>query len=266
MEEVAAMGGPAVMLGGGVIRRPAGGNGGGGSGGPATRATSSSSGSPGAVTSARAECPHCGAHNEFDAGSLGASTGTLRCGQCSTTFQVQVPADSAGTRGGASLRICRRCGTVNQFPLPAPGAPLPDVQCGNCGHITPAPQNAGRPRRVREDLLIDPRTGVPRAGPMVRVNVGGQRRTVPLAYLLALMSEEQGNPANRADIADLPTRKVKADENLGEQKRCQICLEDFGDGDDVKTLPCLHIYHQKCIERWLNTDNSCPVCKTPIGQ
>lgn len=105
-------------------------------------------------------------------------------------------------------------------------------------------------------------------GPMVRVNVGGQRRVVPLMLLLALMAEEgeTGNPAQAADIDALPTRKLAGSDNVGEQNKCLICLEEFGDGDDVKTLPCLHFYHQKCIEQWLGTDNSCPVCKTPIGE
>lgn len=102
---------------------------------------------------------------------------------------------------------------------------------------------------------------------MVRVNVGGQRRLIPLVLLLALMADEanKGNPAQGSDIAALPTQKLAAGANLGEQTKCLICLEEFKDGDDLKTLPCLHIYHQKCIERWLGTDNSCPICKTPIG-
>lgn len=103
-------------------------------------------------------------------------------------------------------------------------------------------------------------------GPLVRITVGGQRRYVPLALLLALMNEQRDNSANDADIAALPTRKLEGTQGLGEQTKCLICLEEFGNGDDIKTLPCLHIYHQRCVERWLHTDNSCPVCKTPIGQ
>merc|ERR1719210_94571 len=102
---------------------------------------------------------------------------------------------------------------------------------------------------------------------MIEITVGGRRRAIPQERLLALVAQEriQGNHAQASDIAALPTRKLAAAENLGEQTKCLICLDEFNDGDDVKTLPCLHIYHQKCIERWLNTDNSCPVCKTVIG-
>ena len=42
---------------------------------------------------------------------------------------------------------------------------------------------------------------------------------------------------------------------------CNICLVDFEDGDMVKQLQCLHLYHQKCIDEWLAKKSLCPDCK-----
>jgi len=243
---------------------------------------------PAEMHTARATCPLCAAQNEFSA-ALGSQPVMMQCGSCSGQFQVAMPSQSpscpsapsgaAASSAGSSrqsLQLCRRCGTMNQFPAPAIGQPMPDVLCGFCGSITPAStrrrvggQRSNEARLIEQMLMESQGRGRPAAGPMVRVNVGGQRRLVPLALLLALMAEEadKSNPAYHADIASLPTRKLAAGDNLnlGEQMRCMVCLEDFGDGDDLKTLPCLHIFHQKCIEQWLHTDNSCPICKTPIG-
>jgi len=236
------------------------------------------------VQTARAACPFCNAQNEFTAAAGGAPM-IMQCGACDKQFQVAIPggesasSSSASSSGRMSLQLCRRCGTMNQFPAPAPGHPMPDVLCGFCGSVSQGSrrrngrQNSSEARLI-EHMLSEGGKGAGRGsvgvGPMVRVNVGGQRRLVPLALLLALMAEEadKGNPAQQSDIAALPTRKLQGNENLGlgEQHRCTICLDEFGDGDDLKTLPCLHIYHQKCIEQWLRADNSCPVCKTPIGQ
>eukprot|EP00445_Apocalathium_hangoei_P041461 CAMPEP_0203974822 /NCGR_PEP_ID=MMETSP0359-20131031/100298_1 /ASSEMBLY_ACC=CAM_ASM_000338 /TAXON_ID=268821 /ORGANISM="Scrippsiella Hangoei, Strain SHTV-5" /LENGTH=448 /DNA_ID=CAMNT_0050913011 /DNA_START=36 /DNA_END=1384 /DNA_ORIENTATION=+ len=232
---------------------------------------------------ARAACPFCSVENVYSA-APGSGAVALRCGNCSRHFQARLPSagDHAGAAAasgadGSSLHICRRCGTMNQFPTPPPRAPMPNIQCGSCGGISPALRRraGGRGGASAETRLIEqmlssgagvPATGAG-AGPLVRINMNGQRRVVPLSLLLALMAEEQrGNSANSSDIDALPTRKLEGNAPLGEQNKCLICLEDFGDGDDVKTLPCLHIYHQKCVERWLHTDNSCPVCKTPIGQ
>jgi len=224
-----------------------------------------------AMQSARAECPFCHVENEYTA-SPGQGPVPLQCGQCRRQFQAFVP-EAAGSSGsgaasGTSLHVCRRCGTMNQFPTPGPGAPPPNVQCGNCGAVSSTLQRSrrsGAQARLAEQLLLSSRPGGPGSGPMVRINIGGQRRMVPLALLVALMAEERSNSANERDIQALPTRRLEGGETLGEQNKCLICLEEFADGDDIKTLPCLHIYHQKCVERWLHTDNSCPVCKTPIG-
>lgn len=33
---------------------------------------------------------------------------------------------------------------------------------------------------------------------------------------------------------------------------CSICTEDFVHGDDVRRLPCDHIFHPRCIDPWLS--------------
>ena len=51
---------------------------------------------------------------------------------------------------------------------------------------------------------------------------------------------------------------------------CVICLDVFNLFDDIKTLPCGHIFHQNCIDTWLSGrcsedscfTNICPTCKS----
>jgi len=75
----------------------------------------------------------------------------------------------------------------------------------------------------------------------------------------------KGGRAKKADIAALPTQTLTRTEHLGYLSKCMVCLDEFKNGDELKTLPCLHIYHQQCIEHWLGLDNSCPICKAPIS-
>jgi len=45
---------------------------------------------------------------------------------------------------------------------------------------------------------------------------------------------------------------------------CAVCMERFADGDIVRRLPCLHCFHQACIDAWLlktSTSRVCPLCK-----
>lgn len=45
---------------------------------------------------------------------------------------------------------------------------------------------------------------------------------------------------------------------------CSVCLESFGEGACITTLPCRHAFHADCIGPWLRqegTGASCPLCK-----
>ncbi|CAO1627692.1 unnamed protein product [Sympodiomycopsis kandeliae] len=44
---------------------------------------------------------------------------------------------------------------------------------------------------------------------------------------------------------------------------CNICLEEWTDSDSCRILTCRHVYHQSCVDEWLQkSSNSCPMCRT----
>ncbi|PFH36402.1 hypothetical protein BESB_045940 [Besnoitia besnoiti] len=46
---------------------------------------------------------------------------------------------------------------------------------------------------------------------------------------------------------------------------CAICMEAYEEGAMVRFLPCLHAYHQACIDVWLSRSELCPICKQDVG-
>ena len=47
---------------------------------------------------------------------------------------------------------------------------------------------------------------------------------------------------------------------------CSACLESFNLREDISTTPCGHVFHTKCIEKWLQSGNSqCPQCRKYCG-
>ena len=40
-----------------------------------------------------------------------------------------------------------------------------------------------------------------------------------------------------------------------------ICIDDFEEGVEVKTILCFHKFHSECINKWLKENSTCPVCK-----
>ncbi|XP_010558069.1 PREDICTED: RING-H2 finger protein ATL66-like [Tarenaya hassleriana] len=52
---------------------------------------------------------------------------------------------------------------------------------------------------------------------------------------------------------------------VAEESECCICLGGFEDGDKVKVLPqCRHCYHCECVDRWLRSESSCPICRVSV--
>ncbi|KAL4285842.1 hypothetical protein AHAS_Ahas19G0026600 [Arachis hypogaea] len=51
----------------------------------------------------------------------------------------------------------------------------------------------------------------------------------------------------------------------GEDSACCICLAKYVDNDELRELPCFHIFHVGCIDKWLKINASCPLCKYEVG-
>eukprot|EP00747_Dinoflagellata_sp_TGD_P211567 gnl/TRDRNA2_/TRDRNA2_84792_c0_seq1.p1 gnl/TRDRNA2_/TRDRNA2_84792_c0~~gnl/TRDRNA2_/TRDRNA2_84792_c0_seq1.p1 ORF type:complete len:147 (+),score=37.58 gnl/TRDRNA2_/TRDRNA2_84792_c0_seq1:27-443(+) len=69
----------------------------------------------------------------------------------------------------------------------------------------------------------------------------------------------------KEDIAALPTEKLQSLDKVGNQKECLVCTEQFAVGDNVKCLPCGHLFHQDCADQWLGVSFSCPTCRKPVS-
>ncbi|MES1922492.1 E3 ubiquitin-protein ligase rnf38 [Bonamia ostreae] len=75
----------------------------------------------------------------------------------------------------------------------------------------------------------------------------------------------QMQPATEHDIENLPSFVVdkKMAESLTSQK-CVFCMEQMVEKEEVRRLPCLHVFHKKEIDQWLKINKVCPVCKAAI--
>uniref|UniRef100_A0A8C4WUP0 Ring finger protein 11a n=1 Tax=Eptatretus burgeri TaxID=7764 RepID=A0A8C4WUP0_EPTBU len=82
-----------------------------------------------------------------------------------------------------------------------------------------------------------------------------------------LTEEEQVRIAQRLGLIQHLPRGVYDPGKDGGEKRnreCVICMLEFTCGDAVRFLPCLHTYHQECIDDWLMRSFTCPSCMEPV--
>ncbi|CAF5087472.1 unnamed protein product [Rotaria magnacalcarata] len=45
---------------------------------------------------------------------------------------------------------------------------------------------------------------------------------------------------------------------------CDICLNEYKANDKVRTIPCLHRFHTRCIDKWLKKSSKCPMCRSDL--
>jgi len=63
-------------------------------------------------------------------------------------------------------------------------------------------------------------------------------------------------------IGRLPIQTLQPETITKEpMKACPICLEPFQVGDTLRTMPCMHKFHSKCLDHWLSIKATCPICK-----
>ncbi|CAG9836879.1 unnamed protein product [Diabrotica balteata] len=46
-------------------------------------------------------------------------------------------------------------------------------------------------------------------------------------------------------------------------EQCSICLDVLK--TKLRTLSCTHKFHEHCINVWINTQKTCPICREPIS-
>lgn len=62
----------------------------------------------------------------------------------------------------------------------------------------------------------------------------------------------------------IPAHKYQKGAGLvNEEGTCAICLCEFEEGEELRTLPeCSHSYHAPCIDMWFYSHSNCPICRT----
>ena len=78
---------------------------------------------------------------------------------------------------------------------------------------------------------------------------------------------EPGNSFSQGPSGSVVPASSTSNRTVWGQENCPICLEDFIPHETtVRSLPCRHIYHPQCIDKFLLDSSSlCPVCKARVA-
>ncbi|XP_057693910.1 serine/arginine repetitive matrix protein 2-like isoform X2 [Corythoichthys intestinalis] len=83
---------------------------------------------------------------------------------------------------------------------------------------------------------------------------------------LLAFEERQGavvsKKLTRGEVQRFP---VKCYDGGGGNTQCQICFCDYERGERLRMLPCFHDYHADCVDRWLQENATCPICRVDLA-
>ncbi|KAG6598705.1 RING-H2 finger protein ATL54, partial [Cucurbita argyrosperma subsp. sororia] len=66
-------------------------------------------------------------------------------------------------------------------------------------------------------------------------------------------------------INSITVCKYKKGEGLIEGTVCSVCLNEFQEDEMLRLLPkCSHAFHIGCVDTWLRTHTTCPLCRAHI--
>ncbi|XP_045804847.1 E3 ubiquitin-protein ligase At1g63170-like [Trifolium pratense] len=51
----------------------------------------------------------------------------------------------------------------------------------------------------------------------------------------------------------------------GEDAVCCICILNYENEDELRELPCSHLFHKECVDKWLKINALCPLCKSDVA-
>ncbi|XP_072139069.1 E3 ubiquitin-protein ligase RNF115 isoform X2 [Mobula birostris] len=85
-----------------------------------------------------------------------------------------------------------------------------------------------------------------------------------ITQLLGQLENTGPPPADRDRIAALPVVTV-SQEQIDSALECPVCKEDYLLEEQVRQLPCHHLFHNDCIVPWLEMHDTCPVCRKSLN-
>jgi len=89
--------------------------------------------------------------------------------------------------------------------------------------------------------------------------------TPAMDYMLIDLTEEFHCGVRNSNTSH---KLVAASESKSHE--CVICMDELGNGkapgSALQVLPCMHVFHEKCVSPALNIKQECPICRTSTVQ
>ena len=202
-----------------------------------------------------------------DMSSAGATGGAAAsnlyfCSQCDHTFTFD-PAD-AGDHG---VVCCVHCGGSVAQASNFPNLENPNSDLGSLDAQQPSPSHLSDHDADSvpfDELIMPPFSSSVTDFYFDAMFIEQQLERWSRRSLNLAPSRRGTQPAWMAAVEALPDINIKKAAPGTDPIECTICMDSFDASAVVTQLPCKHMFHKKCILRWLDSHNSCPLCRSEL--
>uniref|UniRef100_UPI00358DFCD9 RING finger protein 44-like isoform X2 n=1 Tax=Myxine glutinosa TaxID=7769 RepID=UPI00358DFCD9 len=87
-----------------------------------------------------------------------------------------------------------------------------------------------------------------------------------LLTLAERLGEAKPRGLSKQDVDQLPSYRYNPENQQSEQSLCVVCMFDFEARQLLRLLPCSHEFHAKCVDKWLRTNRTCPICRADASE
>lgn len=117
-----------------------------------------------------------------------------------------------------------------------------------------------RIRRIATEIMRNPsHRGISTIDPILNVS-----RIFIMSDILEESMQDVPRPIPATEEAIQKLEKVTFQDCSESMRECTICSEEFHQNDlvnQIVRMPCGHVYHQQCIQKWLKISHLCPLCR-----
>ncbi|KAI1306079.1 E3 ubiquitin-protein ligase RNF38 [Halotydeus destructor] len=178
----------------------------------------------------------------------------------------QRPRLSPPIRQARSQRRWHRHNSIATGPgsLPSPlsgsmaiGGPLMPIR------MTPSPtsQHNAYMLQVLAAMINPPMAGMEHFGATDRRSPEAENYEA-LLNLAERLGEAKPRGLLKSGIEQLPSYRFNRDNvHSSDQTTCVVCMCDFENRQILRVLPCSHEFHTRCVDKWLKTNRTCPICR-----
>jgi len=110
-------------------------------------------------------------------------------------------------------------------------------------------------------MFNPPIPGMGHLGPAPRANPEAENYEA-LLNLAERLGDAKPRGLTKLEIEQLPSYKFNQDSvHAADQTTCVVCMCDFESRNLLRVLPCSHEFHARCVDKWLKTNRTCPICR-----